>query len=171
MTNYFTLFNIPVDFNVDLVALKSKYQTLQKLTHPDRFVNASDQEKRLYMQKNAQINDAYHVLTSPVKRGEHILQVRGFSLVDENATLGDNSFLMQQMLLREQLQDAHDAESFSNFELELTQITADLCEQVETALAESNDNGNKKAADALTKLKFLIKLSSEADARREQILT
>lgn len=170
MTNYFSLFNIPEKFSIDLIELKARYQTLQKLTHPDRFVNASDQEKRMYMQKNTQINDAYFVLSASVKRGEHILDIRGFKRVDEQATHSDNSFLMQQMMLREQLSEATDEVSFNALEDEVTTLTNDLLDKVRNGLDSHNEAGHRAAADALTKLKFLAKLGEESLTRKEQIL-
>jgi molecular chaperone HscB len=44
MMNYFELYNLPEQFAIDLVKLKEHYQTLQKLTHPDRFASASEQQ-------------------------------------------------------------------------------------------------------------------------------
>lgn len=70
--NYFSLFDIDEQYQINLVSLEQRYKTLQRLTHPDRFANAAEQEQRMYMQKNAQINDGFHVLSDMVLRGEHL---------------------------------------------------------------------------------------------------
>jgi molecular chaperone HscB len=168
--NYFDLFNLPEQFDIDLHTLKTQYQVLQKITHPDRFANASDQEKRLYLQKNAQVNDAYSVLKSPVSRGEHLLILRGHSLADEQQTMGDTDFLMQQMMLREQLADAESESDFDDLEQQITELSTSFIEQIQSSLDHNTVKANAQAAENLTKLKFLIKLDSEANTRKDQLL-
>ena len=57
--SYFELFDMPVEYDVDMGKLQSRYRELQRLTHPDRFASASDQERRLSVQQAALINEAY----------------------------------------------------------------------------------------------------------------
>ncbi|MFQ3197153.1 MAG: molecular chaperone HscB [Paraglaciecola sp.] len=66
--NYFELFNLSPVFHLDTTQLAKTYQTLQLLTHPDKFATAGDRDKRIALQKNAQVNDAYQVLKSPLSR-------------------------------------------------------------------------------------------------------
>jgi molecular chaperone HscB len=103
--NYFELFNLPVSFDVDLSTLPQTYQQLQRLTHPDRFARGSEQEKLVAIQKNAQVNDAYSVLKSPLSRAEYLLSLRGIDLQHEQKTIKDTAFLMQQMEWREELSE------------------------------------------------------------------
>ena len=98
--NYFQLFNLPVSLNLDKAQLSRAYQTLQQLTHPDKFASGSDQEKRIALQKNAQVNDAYSTLKHPLSRAQHILALRGIVIDGEQHTMQDTAFLMQQMELR-----------------------------------------------------------------------
>ena len=165
MTNYFQLFHFEIGFDIDLSELKSRYQQLQKLTHPDLFVNASEQEKRLYMQKNAQVNDAYQVLSSPVLRAEHILSLQNVALPDPNATLGDTDFLMQQMELREAMQEANSAEQIQALKAQISAQQKDLEAQIKQSLQAKSDEANEQASQALTKLKFFTKLILELDER------
>ena len=169
MTDYFALYNLPHAFQIDESLLKQRYQQLQKLTHPDRFASASEQEKRLYMQKNAQVNDAYYVLKTPVKRGEHLLALRQFPLPDEQATMGDTEFLMQQMELREALDDADNQQQLEAFIKSVESLDEDLTQQIEQALSAQDHASNEAAASALTKLKFLNKLAAEADNKLQQV--
>ena len=43
-TTHFELFGLPQSFDVDQEILDRNYRELQRNVHPDRFVNASDQE-------------------------------------------------------------------------------------------------------------------------------
>ena len=76
---------------------------LQRSVHPDRFVNASDQQRRISMQQATQINEGYQVLKDPLKRGRYLLELDGREHDDERNTSSDTQFLMEQMELREAL--------------------------------------------------------------------
>ena len=60
--NYFQLFGLDMQFDIDLAKLSTIYQTLQKKVHPDRFANASSQDQMLAVKKSTLINDAYQTL-------------------------------------------------------------------------------------------------------------
>ena len=60
--NYFQLFEIEKSVLIDLNVLEDKYLELQKEFHPDKYVNASDQEKRISLQITSYINEAYNTL-------------------------------------------------------------------------------------------------------------
>lgn len=66
MSNPFTLFDLPVQFQLDNAQLSERYLALQKLLHPDNFAASSATEQRLAMQKSAEINDALHILKDPI---------------------------------------------------------------------------------------------------------
>ncbi|HIP94871.1 MAG TPA: Fe-S protein assembly co-chaperone HscB, partial [Leucothrix sp.] len=62
--SYFDLFGLPVHFQIDDSQLSASFRALQKKYHPDKFVNASDQERRLAVQSTGFINEAYETLLS-----------------------------------------------------------------------------------------------------------
>jgi molecular chaperone HscB len=101
--NFFELFEIPVAFEIDVSELQKKYTVLQQAVHPDRFANASDQEKRLSMQQTSHINEAYQTLKDPVARAVYLLKLKGVDINLENETTMDMAFLMEQMEMREAL--------------------------------------------------------------------
>jgi molecular chaperone HscB len=167
--NYFELYNLPEQFELDLVKLKQHYQTLQKLTHPDRFATASEQEKRMYLTKNSQVNDAYSVLQSPISRGEHLLELRGLELASEQDTVGDVEFLMEQMEWRESLEDADSVEALQKLLADNQQVLTEQEQTIATLLLNNNDEDNHAAAQELRKMKFMIKLASEIDSKLDRL--
>lgn len=106
--SYFELFRQPVNFEIDLSQLHKNQQDLQAKFHPDRFVNASDQEKRLSVQQASWVNEAYQTLANPVKRARYMLEVSGLDMKDESKTTSDMEFLMEQISLREQMEQVHE---------------------------------------------------------------
>ena len=102
---YFELFAIPVDYNIDLATINKHYLELQRAVHPDRHANASSRDKLMAVQSTAEINDALQTLKHPVKRAEYMLSELGVDIRAEQQTLQDPMFLMQQMELREELEE------------------------------------------------------------------
>jgi len=92
--NYFKLLGLPVSFDINKELLNSNYHDIQKAVHPDNFANASDLERRLSVQKAAQINDALETLKNPLRRSIYLLSLYGIELT-ENDTSIDPAFLME----------------------------------------------------------------------------
>ena len=165
-TTHFDRFGLPQAFDVDLELLDRNYRELQRSVHPDRFVNASDQQRRLSMQQATLINEGYQALKDPLKRGRYLLQLDGREFDDERNTTSDTAFLMEQMELREALADVRGSEdSFQALGQIMDRIAADidrlvgeLQEQFSKADADSLDG----AADSLTKMQFFRRLQEEA---------
>jgi molecular chaperone HscB len=106
--SYFELFEQPLNFDIDLAQVHENQQNLQSIFHPDRYVNASDQEKRLSVQQASWVNEAYQTLANPVKRARYMLEVSGLDMKDESQTTSDIEFLMEQIELREQMEAVRD---------------------------------------------------------------
>lgn len=109
MQNHFELFQLPAQFDVDMAQLDSAYREIQGRVHPDRFVNASDAEKRVAMQWATRANEAYQTLRHPQQRAQYLCELNGVDLQTESNTAMPMDFLMQQMELREALGDARAA--------------------------------------------------------------
>ena len=165
--NYFELFGLPVGFVVDNNALSERYRDLQRIVHPDRFANASDQERRLSVQGAALINEAFETLKDPVARGSYLLGLHGIEMDTLNESTQDMGFLMQQMELREELEgvrnqpDPYEAvNDISNrVNRQITSLVGQMAVQFETPTEEQLD----EAREILRKMRFLQKLRNEAE--------
>lgn len=171
--NYFELFGIEVSFNVDLNHLSQSYQALQKAVHPDRFAHASSQEQLLAVQKSAEINDAYQTLKHSLKRAEYLLTLRGVEMPNEQQSFSDNSFLMQQMELREMLGEVKFADdidtAFNHAQQVLAQQYQELLDLMQQQIAENTTATNSLACDNLRKLKFYQKLNVEVERLEDSL--
>ena len=105
-SNYFDLFSLPLSFDVDQKQLKKRFRALQRSYHPDRYASATASERRLAAQFSAHINTAHTTLENPTLRAEHMLGVVGIDADTSTTTIRDPEFLMRQMELREQFDDA-----------------------------------------------------------------
>ena len=66
--NYFEIFRLPVDFNIDISELSERHRKLQKEVHPDRFASGTGR-KRVVVQWSALVNTAHERLRSPLPEG------------------------------------------------------------------------------------------------------
>ena len=107
--NFFRLLDLPQQFFVDLPAAKKTFRALQREFHPDRFVTASAVEQRKAAQMSAHVNSAWATVSNPVSRAGHLLELQNIEVDAQNQTIRDGAFLMQQMELREEFEDARSA--------------------------------------------------------------
>ena len=105
---HFALFDLQPGFSLDLDKLATRYRELAREVHPDRFADASEREQRLAVERSAALNEAYQTLRNAPRRARYLLAISGHE-VPQEVTVHDPDFLMQQMQLREELEDLHDS--------------------------------------------------------------
>ena len=120
MKNHFELFGLAPAFALDLAHLDRAYRDIQAEVHPDRFAHAGDAERRASMQMTTQVNEAYRTLKSPVRRAKYLLELNGVDVGFETNTAMPPEFLMEQMELREKLEEARDVKTLGFLQKELS---------------------------------------------------
>lgn len=171
--NYFQLFDLPEQFELDLTELGSRYLALQKRFHPDNFAAGSERDRLLSVQQTANINDAYHSLKQPLLRAEHLLALRGLKISNEQRSFTEPAFLMQQMELREQLAEvggqADPEQAIADIEQQLAQQRKVLQNTLHQALSARTAEQDQLAAELVRKLKFFYKLQQELELIEQQL--
>lgn len=169
MQNHFELFQLPQRFAVDAGALDSAYRDVQSRVHPDKFVNATDAEKRVAMQWATRANEAYQTLKNAQKRAQYLCELNGVDLQTESNTAMPVAFLMQQMEWREALGDARaakDTGALDTLDRDLRAARKDQLAQIERQL----DAGDfAAAAQGVRALMFLEKFGEEVSFAFEAI--
>jgi molecular chaperone HscB len=104
--NWFEFFQLPCSLDLSLQDLEKQYFQMQKKAHPDQYQGS--------LQKGAQelsqiLNKGYQILKDPLKRIEHVLQLRGWWPLEQDPELLQQVFLWHQQGLslkeKEQLID------------------------------------------------------------------
>ena len=166
--NYFEIFGLPVAYDVDLGLLSDRFLELQKEVHPDRFASRTEQEKRLAMQWATLLNSANDTLKSPLKRAIYLLQLEGVELED-NPQLPPE-FLMEQIELREQLEDIEESDAnldeLDAFKKEVKAVIA----SIERTFANSVADDLLQAETLVYEMQFLNKLLVSANQLEEKLL-
>ncbi|MFN1534216.1 co-chaperone HscB [Vibrio jasicida] len=169
--NHFELFGLPSQFKLDGSLLSSQFRELQKRFHPDNFATASERDRLMAVQKAAQINDAYQILKQPISRAEYLLAEKGIEIRGEQQTMQDPMFLMEQMELREELEDIADSSDPESALFDFDSKVSKMYKQHLASVEKELDNSLwPEAADRVRKLKFIAKLKNEIELVEDKLL-
>lgn len=161
MINFFTLFSLPEQYDLDLKTLEQRYFDLQKEFHPDRVKGKTEAEKMALIRKSADINQGYRTLKNSVTRAEHLLEINNILVNKEknNTHKPSQALLMEQMELREK---ASDIESGMENKAELlSHINSELDGTKKEFSSFFEQKNLNEAAQTAMKMKYLLKLKDE----------
>lgn len=162
--DFFSLFQLPRAFRLDIPDLDVRYREVQSQVHPDRFAHAGDAERRLSMQWATRANEAYQTLKKPLERAKYLLHLAGHDVQAENNTAMPADFLMEQMEWREAVAEAREARDHHELEHLHNRLRADIAGRYETLGRLLDEVGDLAGAgDAVRRLMFLEKLLHEID--------
>ena len=161
----FELFQIPEQFTQDRATLDARWKELQREAHPDKFAAQGAAAQRIAMQWSVRINEAYQRLRDPVNRAAYICELHGAAINAENNTAMPAAFLMQQMELREALDDASTEENLDEISLQAAIILREQLSKAEQLIDGEKDY--LAAAQAVRALLFIQKFQADVDRRFE----
>lgn len=167
--NYFELFQLPVSLELDVAALSDRYRELQRQYHPDTVAAADESVKLAALQQTTTINDAYNTLKNPLARAEYLLSLQGIDVRNEQRTVKDTAFLMEQLEWREQLdamQQSPDETAITRFQLLVKQHRERYFAELTAKLAVQSF---EDAADLVRKLRFIEKMNEELNKLEETL--
>lgn len=166
-SSHFELFGLPPAFALDLSRLDAAYRDIQAQVHPDRYTQAGDAERRASMQMTTRVNEAYRTLRSPVRRAQYLLELNGVDVGFETHTAMPPEFLMQQMQIREQLEEARNARTLDLLRKDLDVQAKDLESRIEEQIDGKRDFA--AARELVRKLMFLERFGDDIDAAYEAL--
>jgi molecular chaperone HscB len=109
--DYFTYFGLPRKLWMGMDGLEQKFLQLSWKLHPDNFVNATEQERELSLQRSSEVNDAYRVLRDPVARVEYLLELEGARKEGEHKQQAPPELLEEVFELNESLDELREAKA------------------------------------------------------------
>ena len=168
--SYFEIFGIPEQFDINASQLGSSFRALQAQYHPDRFINADDQERRVALQTTGFINEAHQTLLSSRLRARYLLILQGIDFDDEIDTTKDGAFLMHQMEIREALEDVRGAQDPLARVDDVAQEISGEADALKDDFIEKMEEGKLECAkDAVLKMKFFERLCEESRRITEEL--
>src|SRR5438876_3870630 len=108
-TDYFALFGLPRKLWIEMSGLEQKFLQLSWKLHPDKFVNASEEERDLSLRRSSELNDAYRALKDPVARIEYLLAIEGERKEVEKKQQAPPELLEEVFELNESLDELREA--------------------------------------------------------------
>lgn len=168
--DYFTLFGLTPGYTLNTELLASRYQELQRQFHPDKYASRPQAEQLLAVSQSATINQAWQTLRHPLSRAEYLLSLHGFDLASEQHTVRDTAFLMEQLELREELDEIEQAKDEARLESFITRVKGMFDTRHQQMVEQLNNETWDVAADTVRKLRFLDKLRSSAEQLEEKLL-
>lgn len=169
--NHFATFDLPATFVVDVTALSARYRDLQAAVHPDRFVNATDADKRMALSRTMDINEAHTTLKDPVRRAMHLLSLVGVDGLDDKNTTMPADFLMEQIDWREALADARLKEDDDRLDEMSGELATTLASLGDTFDAAYRGEHFAVATTLARKMRFMQKLAEEVDSALAELET
>lgn len=169
--NYFDLFGFHRTFDIDKTQLTAEYKNLQRKFHPDRFVHGSEVERSRALVEASRVNLAYQTLSDPVSRAEYILSLQGIEVNAEQRIVRDEIFLMEQLALRESLEEIEESPDVENKLAEFASHLDARVQQLITQMRESlNTHQWQSASDTVSKLRFFVKLQQQVEQLDDRLL-
>lgn len=166
-SSHFELLGLAPAFALDTASLEAAYRAVQARVHPDRFAHAGDAERRASAQAAAQVNEAYRVLKSPVMRAAYLLELNGVDAAFETDTAMPGDFLLQQMEMRERLEEAR-----TPADLDAARgVLREQKNEIERQLGRQIDvlKDLQEAKTLVRKLVFFDRLGREVDEAYERL--
>lgn len=165
--DYFSVFELPTHFDIDLQALEKNYFAAQFRFHPDRLVGKSSAERQQSISQSMLINEAYRALKTPLSRARHLLSLQHIHVGSEvDSVKPSPEILMEMMELREELSGLKALSMLERYaqqnSAQITQILADLSH----AFAKPD---LQKAAQLTIRLGYLSKLEDEIRIKRKSL--
>lgn len=161
----FELFQLAEQFAQDRGQLDARWKDLQREAHPDKFTSHGAAAQRVAMQWSVRINEAYQRLRDPVKRAAYICELHNAPINAENNTAMPSAFLMQQIELREELDDAKTTQNLDQISLQSNKYRHKQLSEIEQLLDQKKDY--LSAAQAVRALMFIERFAQDIETRYE----
>ena len=159
----FELFNLPLTFAQDRAAIDARWKDLQREAHPDKFSAQGAAAQRIAMQWSVRINEAYQRLKDPVRRAAYLCELHSTPINAETNTAMPAAFLMQQMELREALDEADSEQNLDEISRKSKHLLLNQLSKLEQLIDADQDY--PQAAQAVRALMFIERFSQDIEAR------
>ncbi|KAL5739856.1 hypothetical protein ACOSP7_028751 [Xanthoceras sorbifolium] len=141
--DYFQIYGLDKNYEIDDENLEGKYKDWQKKLHPDLVHSKSQREREYAAEQSARVIEAYRTLTNQLSRAIYIMKLEGID-VNEEETVSEPKLLTEIMEIREAVEDAADSKA-------LNEILSPVQEKlIQWSKSFANAFRNRKFDEALT---------------------
>jgi molecular chaperone HscB len=165
LPDHFSLFGLEPRFGLDPDSLTRAYRTVQSHVHPDRYAAAGAADQRAALQWATLANEAYQVLSSPVRRAAYLCERNGVPVTGGEGRSVPPEFLMLQLEWRQALEQARsggDARALQGLREEALTLYRQELASLESRLDVEHDFAG--AAEGVRRIMFIEKFVKELEA-------
>jgi molecular chaperone HscB len=169
---------LPRRYAFDRLQIEARHRELSKALHPDKYVNAPANERRLALSKAVEVNEAWRIVRDPVRRAEALLVASGLGdeVGEAREPKPSPEFLMEVMESREQLQEARDARDATTL-AKLTEaarrqesaMESQLGSALDSALDRHDSTALRATIPLLGRLRYAARFLEEARAIEDRL--
>ncbi len=160
MTNFFELFALKPNFEIDQIELEKKYLDFQKQFHPDISSSAD-------IEKSIAINEAYKTLSDDFLRACYLLSLKNIDIRhDEKAIKPSTETLIEILELQEKIAEISDKNEIENLRKEINQEFKSL---ILNSMNQLEANEINLSAQLLVKAKYLKKSLEDLKIRKNKL--
>ena len=164
--NYFELFGLPVQLNVDKTYLPKRFFELNRKFHPDFYANATPSEKEKALEITANLNKAFKTFQNEDDTLRYVLQLKGLLEEEEKYQLPPD-FLMEVLEINEQVMDAEDdANLRTNLLFAIDKLQSSIYDPVRNIIENYQDDSTSEkelleVKEYYYKKKYLTRIRKE----------
>jgi molecular chaperone HscB len=153
--NFYEIFQIEENYIIDKKILERKYKDIQMIIHPDKFAQLDKTKLDEAHNASSLVITAYNILKDDYKRGNYLLELKGFESIAESNTIHDKEFLMDFMDKQERIDDCENKEEILIIKNE---INNDICLLTNKLAELFIKNDYKECVNILNTIKFNLSL-------------
>ncbi|MES2961356.1 MAG: Fe-S protein assembly co-chaperone HscB [Pseudomonadota bacterium] len=160
MKNFFELFSLKPNFEIDQNELEEKYLDFQKQFHPDSASSAD-------IEKSITINEAYKTLSDDFLRACYLLALKNIDIRhDEKVIKPSPATLMEVLELQEKIAEISDKNEIENLRKEISKEFKSL---ILDSMKQLEANEIQASAQILVKAKYLKKSLEDLKIRKNKL--
>ncbi len=164
--NYFELLGLPRQYAIDERRLRDAFRSTARSVHPDRFAEQPAEVRALATRLSADVNQAFAVLSDPVRRASYLLEMSGGpSAADMRDVPPD--LLAEVMMIREEVELARSSSDAAALQRHRQTILArrslalqDIAGRAER-ITVSSDEEKRELRRRLNSMKYFDNLATE----------
>ncbi|SDX97682.1 molecular chaperone HscB [Allochromatium warmingii] len=169
--NYFQLFDLPVDFALDVGVLAERYRALVRAVRADFLSDEEDETARSL----ARIDLAYQTLTEPLTRAEYLFQLYGVAAAESSRDEDPASTLLVEEMERQEALEAATNRSdpgaaLSEVLTRLAERGAALDKELHQLFADPTPSNLRAARAVVGQLHILARYQRETEERQAEVL-
>ena len=154
--NSFRIFGLEYEFLIDLKSLETSYFLLQSKLHPDKFINASDEEQLYSQIHSSNLNNSYKKLVDEITRAEELLECFGKNN-SLNKSFTDTDMLNEIMEIQDESENLKNLDEKKIFNQKISHEINQLISELDISFKERKFDKANSIKVRISYLKKIIK--------------